>query len=158
MRRYFFSVFLSLGLLAASASADLFKVQPKICCFFKKMSVKYFTSTALHSADKFTYEQQILGLKTKRRVWDFTKIPALKALVWDCMWERFHLWVKKHPWTTQWLRLQNNVSCVFFCETKTIEIFENCWDKKLITSIHMWKGLSKVCFSPVVNTERNPRN
>ena len=37
-------------------------VRPKICCFFEKLSVDYFTLTALHFADKFSNEQQILGL------------------------------------------------------------------------------------------------
>ena len=38
-------------------------LRPKICCFFENLAVSYFMFTALHSADKFSYEYQILGLK-----------------------------------------------------------------------------------------------
>ena len=34
----------------------------RICCFFKNLAINYFTFTALHSADKFSKELQILGL------------------------------------------------------------------------------------------------
>ena len=41
----------------------LFKeISPKICCLFGTLAVNYFTFTAIHSADKFSIEQQILGL------------------------------------------------------------------------------------------------
>ena len=39
-----------------------FWISPKICCSLKNWVVDYFTLTALHSADKFSNEQQILGL------------------------------------------------------------------------------------------------
>ena len=35
---------------------------PKICCLFENLPVNSFTFTAIHSADKFSNEQQILGL------------------------------------------------------------------------------------------------
>ena len=41
-------------------------MSPKICCLFENLSVDYFTLTALHSADKFSNEQQILRLKKVR--------------------------------------------------------------------------------------------
>ena len=40
----------------------LLSLRPKICCFFENLAVTYFTLSALHSADKFSYEQQIFGL------------------------------------------------------------------------------------------------
>ena len=33
----------------------------KICCSFENLDVNYFTLTALHSVDKFSEEQRILG-------------------------------------------------------------------------------------------------
>ena len=38
------------------------ELSPKIRCSFENSTVNYFTFTALHSADKFSNEQQILGL------------------------------------------------------------------------------------------------
>ena len=38
------------------------QVRPRICCFFEKLSVNYFTFSALYSADKFSNEQKILGI------------------------------------------------------------------------------------------------
>ena len=35
----------------------------KICCFLENLSINYFMFFALHSADKFSNEQQILELK-----------------------------------------------------------------------------------------------
>ena len=40
------------------------EIRPKICwVFFKNLSANYFKFTDLHSVDKFSKEQQILGLR-----------------------------------------------------------------------------------------------
>ena len=39
------------------------EIRPKICCFFENLGVNHFTFTALHSADKFSKEQLIFGLR-----------------------------------------------------------------------------------------------
>ena len=36
-------------------------IKPKICCYFINLAVNYLTFTALHSVDKFTNVQRILG-------------------------------------------------------------------------------------------------
>ena len=40
---------------------------PKIFCFFKNSSFKYFMVTALHNVDKYYNEQQVLGPKSSRK-------------------------------------------------------------------------------------------
>ena len=39
-------------------------VRPKICRFFENLAVNHITFAALHSADKYSNEQQIFGLNT----------------------------------------------------------------------------------------------
>ena len=51
--------------------------RPKIHCFFESLSICYFTFTALHSADKFSNEQQILGLRSLPFFIPFPSAPVL---------------------------------------------------------------------------------
>ena len=41
------------------------RLSPKSCCFFENLAMNYFTFAALHSVNKFSNEQQILGLNLK---------------------------------------------------------------------------------------------
>ena len=48
--------------------------KPKIRCFFENSAVKYFTFSALHSAEKFSNEQQIFGLRSENWTPDSQRI------------------------------------------------------------------------------------
>ena len=50
------------------------KVRPKICCFLKNLAVNYFTISAYRSANKFSNEHQILGLRRSRKKLHFEMI------------------------------------------------------------------------------------
>ena len=65
------------------------QIRPKICCFFSKCSVYYFTSFAIRSADQFSNEQQILelirGSWIEKTFWRLDINPI--RFDW-CFWEK----------------------------------------------------------------------
>ena len=56
------------------------EIRPKICSFFENSAVDYFTFTALNSADEFSNEQQISGLREFHRFRPFLW-PDLSELI-----------------------------------------------------------------------------
>ena len=130
---------------------------PKICCIFKNLAVDYFTLTAVHSADKFSFFKWAANLwhccnAGKERNWWWFPLGLLDFFVfWKLRREWKDLSSKSSKpvliieWITKWM----NESFIF----KTVKVdqfnFSNCKGLEIIYFFNFSRALGQGAFGEV---------